>query len=309
VNVKTLRGLAVTAGAAALAASAVTGCSVDFNPGTQHETKTYDIPGNFPSFGIHADSGRVELVGTDRQGIRVQEFLRWSNEKNKPRTSRTVRNGTLNLSHKCAHTVIGYSACGASYRVEVPRSTAISVHTDSGQLDISGITGKSVRLSTDSGRIDASGIRTKDLYAQSDAGQIDVDGEADTAMLRADSGSINVGTLRVRSVSAATQSGSIAMNLTSVPSKVETMADSGSVALTLPVAEQGYAMDLSSDTGGQSVDPDLRRNDSSPYVIRARTDSGSIAIEAAESAVPGRPDVPEPPRPPQPPQPPQPERP
>ncbi|MFD0850842.1 DUF4097 family beta strand repeat-containing protein, partial [Actinomadura adrarensis] len=114
--------------------------------------------------------------------------MSWSNEKNKPKTNRTVRDGTLHLSHKCAHTVIGYSACGAAYRVEVPRTTAISVHTDSGRLDVSGITGKSVRLSTDSGRVDASDIRTGDLYVQSDSGRIDVDGSADTATLRAESG-------------------------------------------------------------------------------------------------------------------------
>jgi DUF4097 and DUF4098 domain-containing protein YvlB len=277
--VKTLRGMAVTAGAVALAALAVTGCDVEFNPGADSETKTYDIPGSYPSLRINGDSGPVEIVGTDRQGIRVTEHLRWSNENNKPRTERTVRNGTLSLSHKCARNVIGYNACGASYRVEIPRKTAASVHTDSGRLTVSDISGDTVRLSADSGRIEARGLRTKTLHVESDSGRIDLEGQADSVTLSAESGAIDAPALRARTVRASADSGKIELGLTTAPDSIDASAESGLVKLILPDVPEGYAMSLNSDSGGRSIDPELRRNDTSPHSIKVRTDSGLIDIE------------------------------
>jgi hypothetical protein len=282
--VKTLKGLAVTAGAATLAAMALTGCGIEFNPGTHRETKSYEIPGDYPSFKIHGNSGKLEVIGTDRPGIRVQERLRWSNKKNKPKTERSVENGTLRLSTDCAHTVIGYTACGADYRVEVPKATKVSLDADSGAVTVRGLTGDSLRLTSDSGSIKAAGIRTKTLVATSESGRIVMDGQADSATLRADSGAIDADALNSKAVIVHAESGRIRLGLTTVPDSVDASLDSGKVELTLPAVAEGYAMSLSSDSGEQHIAPGLRDNSASPHRVQVRTESGAIRIEAADPA-------------------------
>ncbi|GLZ04794.1 hypothetical protein Acsp03_22600 [Actinomadura sp. NBRC 104412] len=281
---KTQRGLAVTAAAVALAATAVAGCSVDFNAGIRHETKSYDIPGSFPTLAIGGDSGRLEVVGTDRSGIRVVERLNWTNKKNKPKTRRTVRNGTLTLDSDCKPGGIGYTACGADFRVEVPRKTAVRLTADSGSVEVSGLTGDSLSLTSDSGSIKAKGIRTKTLTATAESGRIELDGHADTVTLRADSGRIKASGLNAKKVTTRSESGMVSLALTAVPDNVDVQVDSGMVKVVLPQADLGYNIDLTSESGHQSIDSALHRNNRSPHHVKVRTESGMISIDAAGAA-------------------------
>jgi hypothetical protein len=299
--VKTLTsGLVVLAGAAALlATTGMAGCEVSFSNSESRETRAYDVPGSFTALKVDGDHGRVEVVGTDSGTVRVEERRSWTNAKNKPRTERTTENGMLSLKTRCAHQVIGFGdrGCEVSYRIEVPEATMADVHSDSGSLSVSGLTGDTLRLEADSGSISAEQVRTKRLSVHADSGKVRISGQADSAELSADSGLIDVDGLRSDRVKVRASSGLVKLNLLKAPSSLDVNNDSGAIKVWLP-QEQAYAIDLSSDSGSQRVSPSLRRDSASPHRVKLNSDAGSITVRTlgerdGRPLVPERPDTPE----------------
>ncbi|WP_344841640.1 hypothetical protein [Nonomuraea dietziae] len=86
---------------------------------------SYDVTDKVAALHVEADSGTVEVVQSDRRGIRVTERRTWL--KNKPESSHKVQGDTLELTFACPTTwgwaAIGTS-CDVSYQVEVPEGTA-----------------------------------------------------------------------------------------------------------------------------------------------------------------------------------------
>ncbi|MFC5744102.1 DUF4097 family beta strand repeat-containing protein [Actinomadura rugatobispora] len=276
--------MAVATVAAALAAAVTGGCSVSFNTKTHRETRSHTLTGTFPELRVHGDSGRLEVVGTDSPRVKVVEYLSWSNPNNKPRTVRAVRDGTLTLETKCSRTVIGYNACGAGYRVEVPRSTTVDLRTDSGSLRVDGLTGSVMKLHSDSGSVNAENVRADSLSATANSGKVKVSGRADSAELRSDSGAIEADGLQAKRVTARANSGGVRLHLASVPDSVDIDNDSGSVKVLLPTVDKGYAFILRTDSGARNISPALRQDSSSPHRVRISNDSGAINISPAPEA-------------------------
>ncbi|XVQ12427.1 DUF4097 family beta strand repeat-containing protein [Spirillospora sp. CA-255316] len=275
---KTLRGVAVATVTAALAAAVTTGCSVSFNTKTHRETRTHTLTGTFPELRVHGDTGKLEVVGTDTPRVKVVEYLSWSNPNNKPRTSRNVADGTLTLKTQCSRTVIGYNACGAGYRVEIPRATKVDLRTDSGSLRVDGLTGSVMRLHTDSGSIKAENVRTGTLSATAGSGKVKVSGRADSAELHSDSGAVEADGLQTKRVLVRASSGGVRLTLTTVPDSVDVDNDSGAVNLRLPATDKGYAFVLRTDSGARDISPGLRQDNASPHRVRISNDSGAINI-------------------------------
>mgnify|MGYP001470472543 CR=1 FL=1 len=279
---RTLRGVAVAAAAVA-AATVTSGCNVTFSAETHRETRSHTLSATFTKLRVSADD-KVEVVGTDTPRVRIVEYLSWSNPNNKPRTTRTLRDGTLTLETKCSRVVIGFNGCGAGYRVEVPRATAVDLEAEDASVRVSGLTGDSMRLHSDSGSVIAENIRTKALTVSVNSGGLKVSGHAERAVLRSDSGSVQADGLAGRYVKVRANSGSVRVGLTTVPDNVDIDNDSGSVRLTLPVVDRGYAFTLRTDSGGRTIAPALRRNDASPHRVKVTNDSGAIDITAASAA-------------------------
>ncbi|NVI93113.1 DUF4097 family beta strand repeat-containing protein [Actinomadura sp. BRA 177] len=307
---RTLTGTAVLAAAAV----ALVGCgNVSFG-GTRHEDRSYDAPAGVTTLKIQTHGSRVEVTASDSPGITVNERLSWSNEKNKPTAKHTVEGGALKLISKCGAQVIGFSQCGVSYRIRVPRSTPVQIDNKDGSIVASGLAGTvklhsdngsitatdlrastaslssndgSLRvsgrvttadLSSNNGSVDASGLTADTLKARSKDGRIRLSGNVTTADLDTSNGSIDAHGLTVDRLTAETKDGGINLRLTAPPTSVKATSANGSVHLRLPVGET-YAISVSTDNGSKRIDPALHQDSQSKRRIELDTKDGSVSVE------------------------------
>ncbi|MEV0161265.1 DUF4097 family beta strand repeat-containing protein [Nonomuraea fuscirosea] len=206
-----MKRMATIAGLLGVAVT-LTGCGIG-GPNEQ-DTVTYDVADKVAALEVETDSGSIEVVESERQGIHVTEALTW--RKNKPETSHQVRGDTLALTFNCPATwgfgAVGTS-CDVSYKVEVPKGLRVKVSSDSGALTLTGLSGE--------------------LDARSDSGAIEADG------------------LSVKQVAAKTDSGAVGLTFTGAPDKVTTATDSGRISVHVP---QGpYKVVASTDSGGKNI--------------------------------------------------------
>ncbi|WP_433463869.1 DUF4097 family beta strand repeat-containing protein [Spirillospora sp. CA-128828] len=307
-----MRTLTVTTVAAAVAAAALAGCG-NVSVGRVQEDRSYTAPAAVTALKIKTNGSRVEVTASDSPGITVRERLRWSNDKNKPEARHVTEGGTLTLSSKCARQVIGFAACGVSYRVRVPRGVPVEIDNRDGAIVASGLTGAvnlhsdngsvtandlrasvvtissrdgSVRVSgrattanlhSDNGSIDASGLTADLLKAGSRDGRIEVGGRVVFADLDTDNGSIDARGLTADRITAKTRDGGIMLSLDAPPSNVQATTDNGSIRLLLPSGE-GYAIDASTDNGAKRIDPAVHQDSQSKRHIKLSTRDGSISV-------------------------------
>lgn len=308
-----MRTLTATAAAAAtaLTAASLTGCG-NVSVGRHQQDRSYSAPAGTAGLKITTHGGRVEVTASDSPGIRITERLRWSNDKNRPKPRHVSEGSTLALSSSCGRNVMGFSACGVSYRVQVPRSTPVQVDSGDGAIEVSGLAG-TVRLRSASGAIRATDLRAATVSISADDGAVRVTGRVATADLRSGSGAITAGNLtadrlkarasdgrmevsgRVRVADLRTGSGSITldglaadritarsddggitMRLDSPPADVRAVAGSGPIRLRLP-GEEGYAISLSAQ-GARRIDPGVRQDSRSARRLDLRTRDGDIAV-------------------------------
>ncbi|KAB2370567.1 DUF4097 family beta strand repeat-containing protein [Actinomadura montaniterrae] len=311
---RTLAGAAALAGSMAVAGLAVAGCGLSFSRHT--EDRSYTAPSGVSVLKVSPGDGSVQITASDSPGIQVSEHLRWSNDRNKPKPRHTVDGRTLSLSAKCGHAVIGSNPCRISYRIRVPRATAVEVRGGAGSISVTGLAG-TVRLHGDTGSVTATDLRTSSATLSAGPGNVRVSGRAGTADLRTDTGSISATGLtsdrltvhagsggvrlggRITSAEVRTDTGSlradglttdrlavetgtgaIAVGLAVAPSVVQATSDTGSVRLRLPAA-QPYAVALSTDTGGKQVDPGIHQDSAAPRRVTVTTGSGAISIKPA----------------------------
>ncbi|RAY15766.1 hypothetical protein DPM19_08295 [Actinomadura craniellae] len=256
--------------AAALTMAVLGGCGVD----TQYENRRYDVSG-VTSIKVDSDHDLVEVVGSDVRTVRVHERLAYKTDRDRPKPTHTVKNGVLDLRYRCDTLIIGLSACGVRYRVEVPRGTAVQVDLDSGPLRLVGLTG-TVRAHVDSGSVEAEGLRAAAVNITSHSGRIRVSGQAQSMRLNTDSGAIDATGLRVLSVQATTDSGAVRLAFLAPPTNVQARSDSGAVAVRLPDNGVKYRVTAHTDSGGRSIT--VPQDGDSPRVITASTDSGAVTI-------------------------------
>ncbi|MBO2456512.1 DUF4097 family beta strand repeat-containing protein [Actinomadura violacea] len=309
---RTLAGAAVLTGAVVLAGAALTGCGVSI--GRHTEERSYTAPGGVTALKVAPGDGSVQITASDSPGIKVTEHLRWANDRNKPKPRHGVSGRTLSLSAKCGHSVIGSNPCRISYRIQVPRATAVDVRGGAGSIRVSGLAG-TVRLHGDTGEVSATDLRTSSATLSAGPGNVRLSGRADTADLRVDTGTITAtglasGRLTARSGSGDvrlggritstevhsdtgsvradglvsdrlaidTNSGTIAVGLSSAPRTVQASSDTGAVRLRLPGA-QSYAVALTTDTGGKDVDPGIHQDSRSSRRVTVKTNAGGISIK------------------------------
>ncbi|MGI5323034.1 DUF4097 family beta strand repeat-containing protein [Actinomadura nitritigenes] len=311
---RTLAGAAVLAGSAVLAGTALTGCGLSFS--RHAEDRTYTAPDGVGALKVSPGDGSVEITASDSPGIMVTEHLRWSNERNKPRPRHDVGGRTLSLSAKCGHSVIGSNPCRISYKIRVPRATAVEVHGGSGSIRVTGLAG-AVKLHGDTGAVTATDLRTSAATLSAGSGHVRVSGRVGTADLRTDTGAItaagltsdrltartgggdvrlggritsaevrtDTGALRADGLTADrlavdTNAGTVTIGLAAAPSSVRATSDTGSVRLRLPAA-QPYAITLSTDTGGKRIDPGVHQDSAAPRRVTVKTNAGAISIKPA----------------------------
>ncbi|MEV0233757.1 DUF4097 family beta strand repeat-containing protein [Nonomuraea sp. NPDC050786] len=173
-------------------AALLTGCGLG-GP-LDSESASYDVTDKVAGVRVEADAGTVEVVESDRTGIRVTEQLSW--RKTKPETSHEVEGDTLALAFKCANTWglgSAASSCEVSYKVEVPKGLRVDVRSDSGDLTLKGLSGE-LKARTDSGAIEADGLAARQVEAGTDSGDVDLafGGQPDKVVTSSDSGNIAI---------------------------------------------------------------------------------------------------------------------
>ncbi len=229
-----MKRTAMIAGLLGLAA-VVTGCGVGGSP--HEDTASYDVTDKVAALRVEADSGSVEVVESDRQGIRVTERLTW--HKDKPKTSHEVRGDTLELAFTCP-TTWGWGAvgttCDVSYQVEVPRQLRVKVTSDSGDVTLKDLSG-SLEATTDSGAIETIGLTGKQVSTKTDSGDMTL-----------------AFTGRPGKVTTATDSGKTVIHVPQGPYDIVTRTDSGNKDIGVagdPSADS--SIDASSDSGDLEV--------------------------------------------------------
>ncbi|MET7327540.1 DUF4097 family beta strand repeat-containing protein [Nonomuraea sp. NPDC005650] len=204
------------------------------------DTKSYDVGDKVAGIRVQADSGNVEVVESDRQGIHVTEHLVW--RKNKPETSHEVQGDTLALTYKCPRTWglgSGAASCDVNYKVEIPKGLRVKVSTDSGDMTLEDLSGE-VDVHSDSGMIAATGLSGKRVVTETDSGDTELafTAQPDKVVGTSDSGGI---TVRVPQgpykVVAKTDSGDkkiTAATDASAPRTIEVSSDSGDLEVATP---------------------------------------------------------------------------
>ncbi|WP_165964277.1 DUF4097 family beta strand repeat-containing protein [Actinomadura sp. KC216] len=310
-----MRTLTITAVVTAAAAATLAGCG-NLTFGTHQEDRSYSAPAGITALKIKSNGSRLELTASDSPTVKVRERLRWSNDKNKPEARHTIEGDTLSLSAKCARATIGYTRCGVTYRVEVPRDMAVDVDNADGSVVASGLTGAvklhsdngsmkvtdlratsasissddgsihvtgratTADLNSDNGSINATGLTADRLTARTDDGSIKLSGRATVADVRTANGSIDAGGLTTDRITAETSDGGIDLRLTTPPANVHATSDNGSVHVRVPTSE-GYAISVSSSNGAERIDSAVHQDSDSRHRIQLRSANGSVTVSPA----------------------------
>ena len=310
-----MRTLTATA-ALAVAAATLAGCgNVTF--GTDEETRYFTAPAGITALKIESGGSRVEVTASDTSAIKVGERLHWSNDKNRPDARRVTEGDTLTLSAECGGATFGYTTCGVSYRVQVPRDTPVEIDNNDGSIVASGL-GGTVKLHSDHGSVNVIDLRAKSATISADHGPVSVSGRAATADLRSSHGPVDatgltadrlraraadglirlsgrvktadlhgthgdivVNGLAAERVTARTQDGDVRLRFTEPPTETRAGSRHGDVRVRLP-GGQSYAISTSTGHGDTRIAPSVHRDPSSSRRIDLDTGSGDLTVDPAD---------------------------
>lgn len=116
---------------------------------------TYDISGTVTALELTGGSGSVEVAAVDGP-LRVRERHVYADLP--PLTSHRVEGGTLYLLDRgCGKAADAEGQCATHYRVEVPRTLAVTVKVRTAPVTVTGVTG-ALDITTDVGAINGSGL-------------------------------------------------------------------------------------------------------------------------------------------------------
>jgi hypothetical protein len=187
---------------------------------------------------IDTSTGSIDIrPGDAGSPVTVQRSLEWS--FGSASSDEKVSGGVLSVQGSCQQT-IGFGPCSVSYVVTVPPTTALTVSTSTGSVQV------------------------RDMSAGVQA--------------RTSTGSVALTGLRAGTVSAQTSTGSVLVQFAVPPSSVTAHASTGSVEVVVPADGTKYDVQASTSTGQQSVT--LPIDSSSPRHITASTSTGSVEVRA-----------------------------
>jgi hypothetical protein len=267
------RGLALALGGmfallfSAIAAVQVAGWTI----GAVEQSKHQVIPG--PIDRLSVDAGAAEIVVLPELGgggmATIDSTAKGSFHAP---VLRAVKNGgEVRMDGNCPY--ISFGPCKARIVIRVPAATELDIHSGSGDLTATGMTGR-VKLETGSGDVNADGLRG-DADLRTGSGNVNVRAADGATRMRTGSGEINAEDLGAADVLADTSSGDVTLDFRRAPSVVDASTASGDVDVVVPRPDT-YRVDADPGSGDQQVavktDPDSTR------VVRARTSSGDVTV-------------------------------
>jgi hypothetical protein len=260
------RGLGLALLFSAIAAVQVAGWTV----GAVERMSSQVIPGPIDQLVVDADGGEITVVPAVGDTVRINSTVKGSIHTPAPRV---IHDGNIvQLSGRCPD--ISFGPCHARITIYVPRDTPVQVHSGSGDLTASGLTGR-VSLETGSGDVTATGL-TGPSDLRTGSGDVDVRGLSGSTQLHTGSGDINAQDLVTRGVTADTSSGDVNLDFALGPREVTASTASGDVAISVP---NGGAYHVITDPGSGDQQIEVKTDPEAASTIRADTSSGDVTVD------------------------------
>ncbi|MET9292567.1 DUF4097 family beta strand repeat-containing protein [Streptomyces sp. NPDC003077] len=237
---------------AALAA-VVTGCQVTDD--TRTSERTYMVDGKVTAISAVTDGGDIDIVAADEDGgpVRVTEHYRYADRK--PKTEHHLKDGVLTLkAEDCAPVT---DSCEVGYEVRVPRTLAVTLRTDGGNIQVRGTTGA---VQTDTA-----------------GGNIQVRDTTGTVQADTDGGNVSVENVSTKKATVRSGGGNVIVRLTDAPDLVDASTGGGNVQVSLPKGP--YAVDARTEGGESSVT--VPSDAGSSHKVKVRSDGGDVIVGSA----------------------------
>jgi hypothetical protein len=163
--------VALAAGAAVVCLAGLFGGLYAVNTLLDHEkTEQFVVSEPVQKVIVASDAGDVDVVATDTDRITISQTMRWLTHE--PSPERTVADGVLRLNDSCGGSWAVFR-CETNYRIEVPRDLAVEVDVDAGNVSVSGVAG-AVSLRSDAGDLEGTGLVSAHVKATTDAGHVEL---------------------------------------------------------------------------------------------------------------------------------------
>lgn len=140
----------------------VAGCTSDDE---KSESSSYTVKEAVSALSVKSNGGLIELIASDRSTVQVTEKFLYSGSK--PKTRHAVSDSTLSIETPgCSG---NSSPCEVSYRIEVPRKLTVSLNSEGGDAEVTGLAGK-LTVSTDGGSASAEKLASTTVKITSGGG-------------------------------------------------------------------------------------------------------------------------------------------
>jgi hypothetical protein len=214
-------------------------------------TELVSVADPVTSIEVDSSSGTIKLIdGSDLSITRTDRYV-----FKKPSSEAVVENGVLRLEGDCGGLRVG--DCSVSFDVAVPANIPVSVKA-AGSVKVTGLKSD---VSVD---VKSAAVDMEDTY-----GRVEV---------KTTNGDVSGVKVSSRDVKVETKSGGAEMQFASSPNNVEVVSDSGAVTVQVPKSSTAYNIDAVTRSGKMTVD--VRRDTSSPFAIKARSESGNVTVQA-----------------------------
>lgn len=240
-----------------------------WSTGAVERTTHQVVPGPVEIVKVDAGAGDILVVPTAGDDVRIDSSAKGA--LHTPRL-RAVKDGLMvRMNGNCP--AISFGPCRASIVLHVPPGTRIDVHSGSGDLTASGITGP-VRMETGSGDVTATAL-TGDADLRTSSGDVNVRALGGDVSLRTASGDVNAEDLATETAQAVTSSGDVELDFRLAPRDVDAATASGDVDVSVP---RGQTYRVEADTGSGDDTIGVRTDPASQRIVRARTSSGDVSV-------------------------------
>ncbi|MEO3785417.1 DUF4097 family beta strand repeat-containing protein [Actinocorallia sp. B10E7] len=219
------------------------------------------------SLSIDLDNASVEVEPGPVGRVRVVRVLRWSSFE--PKIQETWEGDTLRIKVRCRIEIT--RPCRVSYRLSVPAQTPLTVKGGGGDVTVRDLTEK----------IDVD-LAGGDIRLENVLGDLDVTNVA---------GNVSIMDSRSRSVVVESTAGDTHLGFVTPPTSVDVRTTAGNLEIQVPRGAL-YFVDAESVAGSREVS--VEQTGSAPHRIRARNDSGDLAVRYQGSSG-GVPAIPPPP--------------
>ena len=252
---------------AAIAVTALAGCDIDVDFGGKEFRDTYTETVAVTEIRLDGGSGELTVRPGVAGQVEISRVVRYRGDTAPTERRHRTEGTALMLSSDCGRN------CSISYTIAAPRGVKVTGHSDSGNLELSGVSTVDLRLG--SGEIivkDATGS----VRLEADSGNIDLTAVDGTLSARTGSGEIQARDIRSNSVNLIADSGNIGLTM-ATPADVQIQTGSGEINLNVPTGD--YQVDAQAGSGEVNIDvPSVA---TAANLLHLRADSGNISVRKA----------------------------